>query len=71
MLTTHAIAIVLLVLAIVVWVAVQSAWRRSFPEACTDPDVLAGRMRCHKPDCSKDCNRRGSDRAGSAEEEMP
>jgi len=69
---THALAIAVLVLAVVVWVAVQGLWRKSFPEACTDPDVLAGRMRCHdKPDCSEDCSLRGSDRAGLTEEEMP
>ena len=29
------------------WVAVQGAWRRAFPDAVADPDVLAGRMGCH------------------------
>ena len=29
------------------WVAVQGAWRRAFPDAVSDPDVLAGRMGCH------------------------
>ena len=28
------------------WVVVQLAWRRSFPEACSDPDVLAARAGC-------------------------
>ena len=71
MLSTHAVAIAVLVLAVVAWVAVQGLWRKSFPEACPDPDVLAGRMRCHQTNCSEDCNRRGSDRAGRTEEEMP
>ena len=29
-----------------VWVGVQVAWKRSFPDAFCDPDALAGRMGC-------------------------
>jgi hypothetical protein len=68
-LTSHVIALVLLVLVAVAWVAVQQAWRRVFPGACSaDPDVLAGRLSCGGPDCSGNCDRRSSDRAGSEEE---
>jgi len=67
-LTSHAMGLVLLVLVAVGWVGVQNAWRRVFPSACSDPDVLAGRMGCHGPGCSHDCDRRTSDRAGSEEE---
>ena len=36
------------------WVAVQGAWRRAFPDAASDPDVLARRMGCHAA-CSPYC----------------
>ena len=68
MLTSHALGMLAIVLLLVAWVAVQGAWKRTFPEACSDPDVLAGRMGCHGSNCSHDCDR--SDRAGSAEEEV-
>ena len=68
MLTSHATALLLLVLIVVGWVGVQNAWRRTFPGACSDPDVLAGRLGCHGPGCSEKCDRRTSDRAGSEEE---
>jgi hypothetical protein len=35
-----------LVLLSVMWLGVQRAWRRSFPEVGDDPDVLAGRPGC-------------------------
>jgi hypothetical protein len=70
MLASHAMGLILLVLVAVAWVGVQIAWRRVFPGACTDPDVLAGRMGCHGPGCSKDCDRRHTNRAGSEEEEI-
>lgn len=48
----------------VAWVFVQMAWKRSFPHAFADPDVLAGRKGCgacsatgvceRKPGCEKD-----------------
>ena len=57
---SHGVAIVVLVLVTVAWVAVQSAWRRVFPEACSDPDVLAGRLSCHGSGCTKGCDRRKS-----------
>jgi len=67
-LTTHAIALVLLVLVVVGWVGVQNAWRRAFPASCSDPDVLAGRLGCGGPGCSEKCDRRTADRAGSEED---
>jgi hypothetical protein len=66
--TSHVLGLLAIVLMVVVWVAVQVAWKKTFPEACSDPDVLAGRMGCHGSNCSQDCNR--PDRAGSAEEEV-
>lgn len=53
------------------WVAVQRAWRKSFPDAGADPDVLAGR-----PDC-KGCSRRDACHSpaqsenSETEEELP
>ena len=29
------------------WVGIQFAWRKQFPEAGKDPDVLANRGGCH------------------------
>ena len=52
------------------WVGVQAAWRRVFPDSCSDPDVLAGRMGCHGPGCNKDCDRRSEERAETVEEEF-
>lgn len=31
----------------VAWIAVQDAWRRTFPERRRVADALAGRMGCH------------------------
>ena len=39
----------------VAWVGVQSAWRRVFPGASSDPDTLAHRMGCHGCSCTVDC----------------
>ena len=45
------------------WVGVQVAWKKSFPDAFCDPDALAGRMGCgggcksHSTSCqSKETN---------------
>lgn len=35
-----------LALLAIAWVGVQGAWRRVFPDAFADPDVLAGRRGC-------------------------
>jgi hypothetical protein len=44
-----------------VWIAVQHAWRRAFPDPHADPDPLAGRMGCHgcshDHDCDHECDR--------------
>lgn len=41
------------------WVGVQTVWRRSFPHAFADPDVLAGRRGCgacsNADACEKKC----------------
>ncbi len=49
------------------WILVQTAWRRTFPEAVgADGDALAGRLGCADCHCSEPCERK---RAASAEEE--
>jgi hypothetical protein len=59
MLATYATGIVALVLLFLVWAGVQSAWRRTFPDAGSDPDALAGRMGCQRghSDCVDSCDR--------------
>ncbi len=69
MLATHAMALIGLLVVLAAWVAVQSAWRRTFPGAFSDPDVLAERMGCRDCGCTKVCERGGPDRAGPPEEE--
>jgi hypothetical protein len=53
------------------WVAVQRAWKRSFPDVGEDPDVLAGRSGCHGCDKTKDCHRRTESGACEAQEKTP
>ena len=43
---SHLIAILALAAMAAVWVCVQIAWKKSFPEAFCDPDALGGRMGC-------------------------
>jgi len=37
------------------WIAVQTAWRKRFPEMLTDDDVLAERRSCQGCNCSTRC----------------
>lgn len=70
MLTSHLLGIATLLGLLVGWVAVQRAWRRAFPEACTDPDGLAGRMGCRGTCEQRDCARRSSKGADALEEDL-
>ena len=60
MLSSYVTGLVAVVGVTLAWVAVQGLWRRAFPEAGSDPDVLAGRMGCHaasSPCCAgRDCD---------------
>ena len=47
MLTSYVTGLLAVVLMMLAWVGVMGAWRRVFPDASSDPDVLAGRMTCH------------------------
>ena len=69
MLTSYLTAMPVIAVVMVAWVGVQSAWRRAFPEALADPDVLAGRMGCHGCGCTDVCLRKLSDRAGTDKED--
>ena len=44
--TSYLIAVLILAAVAAVWVGVQVAWKKSFPDAFCDPDALAGRMGC-------------------------
>jgi len=44
--STHLIAILALAAVVAIWVGVQIAWKKAFPDAFCDPDALAGRMGC-------------------------
>ena len=43
---------------LVVWLAVQRAWRGVFPGVSADEDALAGRMDCHGCTCETPCENR-------------
>lgn len=49
------------------WIAVQRAWKRSFPEVGDDPDALAGRSGCYGCSQAEDCTQR--DPSGSREDQ--
>jgi hypothetical protein len=46
MLTHYAVGSIAMVILLAAWLAVQQAWRRTFPDGSSDPDVLAERMGC-------------------------
>ena len=43
---SYLIAVLAVAAMAAVWVCVQIAWKKSFPEAFCDPDALGGRMGC-------------------------
>ena len=47
MLSSYIVGLAGVAIIAAAWLTVQFAWRRSFPEPRADPDVLAGRKRCH------------------------
>ena len=58
-LASAGLGLLLLVAALAGWVAVQSAWRRSFPDPGGEPDALAGRgscAGCRGSECSNQCD---------------
>lgn len=69
MLTSLATGVIGVTALLWVWIGVQSAWRRAFPDAADDPDVLVQRIGCGGCDRERDCERLPSQECGSAEEE--
>ena len=68
MLATYAIGVLGIGAVLAVWLGVQRAWARTFPDAAGDPDALAGRLGCYGCRCTGTCER-GSARPGEAHEE--
>ncbi|NIV46678.1 MAG: hypothetical protein GWN46_07605 [Gammaproteobacteria bacterium] len=60
LLLSYALPLTLVVGVLVGWVAVQSAWRRTFGDTIRDPDVLAGRGGCGSCGCTNRCERDGA-----------
>ena len=58
MLESYALGIGLVIGLMAVWVAVQAAWAKAFPEATSDADVLAQRMGCQGCGCTTVCERK-------------
>ena len=67
---SYAIGLIAILVLIVAWAAVQGAWRRTFADAGTDPDPLAGRLGCHGCEKEEGCERRVPERTGAAAEEQ-
>ncbi len=57
--SSHAIALIGLLALLAGWLAVQLAWRRSFPDASRDGDALAQRIGCGACERNDTCTERG------------
>ena len=57
MLSEFLLAVLLLPAMLLVWVAVQNAWRKQFHGEDDDVDVLAGRSECGRCGCARPCGR--------------
>lgn len=69
MLTSYALGLLGIVAMTVAWVGVQLAWKKVFPDAFCDPDVLAGRMGCGGcTNDSENCDSKRSERRRAEEE---
>ena len=55
MIGTYIIGIGVIVTLMVVWVLVQSFWRKTFSDHISDDDVLAGRTCCSNCGCTNTC----------------
>jgi hypothetical protein len=42
----------------VIWIVVQSFWRKTFSDHLTDDDVLAGRTSCSNCGCTTVCEKK-------------
>ena len=43
------------------WIVIQSLWRRTFRENIADDDVLAGRTKCANCGCTTVCELKGKE----------
>jgi len=66
----YVIGVGAILMLMVAWIGVQTAWRRVFPATDGDPDVLAGRMGCHGCEDSDHCDRKHENGMCSVEEEI-
>lgn len=57
MFVSYATGLIGIVAVLLLWVWVQNAWRRAFPGAFDDPDVLAERLGCDGCDQRDACER--------------
>jgi hypothetical protein len=70
MLTPYLVAALAMAVLTAAWLAVQVAWRRTFPEASADPDPLSERMGCGGCGRAPHCERTHA-RADEPAEETP
>jgi hypothetical protein len=69
MIASYFTGVAAVTIVVVVWVGVQSAWRRTFREGDGgDPDALAGRLGCHGCGCASPCA--GAGASGEETEEV-
>ena len=55
MLIDYLIAPAIIVALMTLWISIQFAWKRLFPEQITDEDVLAMRRKCGTCTLNEDC----------------
>ena len=70
MLHHYIIGVGAFVLLSAAWLGVQRAWKRSFPEAGSEPDALAGRSGCYGCSQAEDCTKISPSGAREDQEEM-
>lgn len=55
MIGSYLIGIIGIVSIMIIWVTVQSLWKKTFPEHVTDEDAMAGRTKCTNCACTTAC----------------
>ncbi len=55
MIKTFAIAAVVIILVMTIWIGVQMIWRKVFADYISDEDVMAGRTSCRNCNCMGVC----------------
>ena len=64
MLQSFIIGIGGIIIMMVLWVLVQSLWRKTFAEYLTDEDVLADRTKCSNCGCATACENKRLSKSG-------